>query len=237
MADAQMRTTFDFAGARGNPPHQRGPRSRRLRPHLRELWVVRNIDKDGFGPLIMCELPGPEPERLHPLNCASRTRHGADRVPPPVPALIVRFPDGSREFRYPRDRAPDGRRDLARQRSLPRDLGHRERRWRSGHGDRKTNPQGIGDLLGSEEGAPHTRCGRLDRQKERRAAVRRRALERVLSPSCISPACGFPTRTCGALAKLVDEVTRSFLEKSLALETGVVALAIEDRDRIGRCPD
>ncbi len=34
------------------------------------------------------------------------------------------------------------------------------------------------------------------------------------------------------LAKLVDEPTRSFLERSLALETGVVALTIEDRERI-----
>ena len=34
------------------------------------------------------------------------------------------------------------------------------------------------------------------------------------------------------LAELVDEPTRSFLEKSLALETRVVALTIEDRERI-----
>ena len=34
------------------------------------------------------------------------------------------------------------------------------------------------------------------------------------------------------LAKLVDEPTRSLLEKSLAFETGVVALTIEDRERI-----
>ena len=34
------------------------------------------------------------------------------------------------------------------------------------------------------------------------------------------------------LIELVDEPTRSLLEKSLALETGVVALTIEDRERI-----
>lgn len=34
------------------------------------------------------------------------------------------------------------------------------------------------------------------------------------------------------LITLVDEPTRSFLEKALALETGVVALTIEDRERI-----
>jgi len=33
------------------------------------------------------------------------------------------------------------------------------------------------------------------------------------------------------LIKLVDEPTRSLLEKSLALEAGVVALTIEDRER------
>ena len=34
------------------------------------------------------------------------------------------------------------------------------------------------------------------------------------------------------LIRLVDEPTRSLLEKSLAFETGVVALTIEDRERI-----
>ena len=34
------------------------------------------------------------------------------------------------------------------------------------------------------------------------------------------------------LIHLVDEPTRSLLEKSLAFETGVVALTIEDRERI-----
>jgi len=34
------------------------------------------------------------------------------------------------------------------------------------------------------------------------------------------------------LITLVDEPTRSFLERSLALETGVVALTIEDRERL-----
>ena len=34
------------------------------------------------------------------------------------------------------------------------------------------------------------------------------------------------------LIRLVDEPTRSLLQKSLAFETGVVALTIEDRERI-----
>ncbi len=37
--------------------------------------------------------------------------------------------------------------------------------------------------------------------------------------------------------KLVDEPTRSLLERSLAFETGVVALTIEDRERILRALD
>ena len=41
-----------------------------------------------------------------------------------------------------------------------------------------------------------------------------------------------PDEDVRELAKLVDEPTRSFLERSLALETGVVALTIEDRERI-----
>ena len=41
-----------------------------------------------------------------------------------------------------------------------------------------------------------------------------------------------PDEAVRELAKLVDEPTRSFLEKSLALETGVVALIIDDRERI-----
>ena len=39
------------------------------------------------------------------------------------------------------------------------------------------------------------------------------------------------------LITLVDEPTCSFLEKSLALETGVVALTIDDRERILRALD
>ena len=34
------------------------------------------------------------------------------------------------------------------------------------------------------------------------------------------------------LIRLVDEPTRSLLEKSLAFETGVVALTIDDRERL-----
>ena len=39
------------------------------------------------------------------------------------------------------------------------------------------------------------------------------------------------------LITLVDEPTRSLLEKSLVLETGVVALTIDDRERILRALD
>jgi hypothetical protein len=70
-----------------------------------------------------------------------------------VPALIVRFPDGSREFRYP-DR--------------PLEVGdaiwHEGTRFHvvsvseNGDGEQLTvtvepDPESIGDLLGSEEGA------------------------------------------------------------------------------------
>jgi hypothetical protein len=41
-----------------------------------------------------------------------------------------------------------------------------------------------------------------------------------------------PDEDVRELIKLVDEPTRSFLEKSLALDSGVVALTIEDRERI-----
>ena len=34
------------------------------------------------------------------------------------------------------------------------------------------------------------------------------------------------------LAKLVDEPTRSFLERSLALDSEVVALTLDDRERV-----
>jgi hypothetical protein len=41
-----------------------------------------------------------------------------------------------------------------------------------------------------------------------------------------------PDEDVRELIKLVDEPTRSLLERSLALETEVVALTIEDRERI-----
>jgi hypothetical protein len=41
-----------------------------------------------------------------------------------------------------------------------------------------------------------------------------------------------PDEDVRELAKLVDEPTRSFLEKSLGLEAEVVALTIDDRERI-----
>jgi hypothetical protein len=41
-----------------------------------------------------------------------------------------------------------------------------------------------------------------------------------------------PDEDVREIIRLVDEPTRSFLEKSLALEAEVVALTIEDRERI-----
>lgn len=41
-----------------------------------------------------------------------------------------------------------------------------------------------------------------------------------------------PDEDVRELMRLVDEPTRSFLEKSLALETEVVALTVDDRERI-----
>ena len=41
-----------------------------------------------------------------------------------------------------------------------------------------------------------------------------------------------PDEDVRELIKLVDEPTRSFLEKALALDSEVVALTIEDRERI-----
>lgn len=70
-----------------------------------------------------------------------------------MPALIVRFPDGSREFRYPETALQVG--DA---------IWHDNVRYHvisvteNDGGDQVTatvepDPQGIGDLLGSEEGA------------------------------------------------------------------------------------
>jgi hypothetical protein len=41
-----------------------------------------------------------------------------------------------------------------------------------------------------------------------------------------------PDEDVRELIKLVDEPTRSFLEQSIALESEVVALTVEDRERI-----
>ena len=46
-----------------------------------------------------------------------------------------------------------------------------------------------------------------------------------------------PDHDVRELIRLVGEPTRSVLEKSLAFETGVVALTIEDRERILRALD
>ena len=55
----------------------------------------------------------------------------------------------------------------------------------------------------------------------------------VRPPPCYPAGLRLPDEAVRELAKLVDEPTHSFLEKSLALETGVVALTIDDRERIG----
>ena len=64
----------------------------------------------------------------------------------------------------------------------------------------------------------------------REAAVKRRSLTGTFVP-CFPPACGFPTRTYASSSSSWTP-TRSFLEKSLALDSEVVALTIEDRERI-----
>ena len=61
VGEAQMRTSFDFAGAVEVHYISAVPEVGDYVTHLRELWVVRKIDEDGFSPMIMCELPGPEP--------------------------------------------------------------------------------------------------------------------------------------------------------------------------------
>lgn len=66
MADAQMRTTFDFSGAIEVHYISAVPDVGDYVTHLRELWVVRKIDEDGFGPMVMCELPGAESSGVIP---------------------------------------------------------------------------------------------------------------------------------------------------------------------------
>lgn len=73
--------------------------------------------------------------------------------------------------------------------------------------------------------------------KKRRAAVRGTPTCGVLFGPAFIAGLRIPDEDVRELAELVDEPTRSFFEKSLALDTGVVALAIEDRERIRRCPD
>ena len=66
VGNPQMRTTFDFAGAIEVHYISAVPEVGDYITHLRELWIVRKIGEDGFGPMIMCELPGPEPSGLIP---------------------------------------------------------------------------------------------------------------------------------------------------------------------------
>jgi hypothetical protein len=92
----------------------------------------------------------PFPERQYPPELC---RNSPPAIGVPVPVLVVRFPDGSKEFRYP-DR--------------PLEVGdavwHDGNRYHvvsisdNGDGKRLTimvepDPQSLGDIIGSEEGA------------------------------------------------------------------------------------
>lgn len=61
MGDAQMRVTFDFSGARQVHYVSAVPEIGDFVTHVRELWVVREVEEDGVGPLITCELPRSPP--------------------------------------------------------------------------------------------------------------------------------------------------------------------------------
>lgn len=54
-----MRVTFDFAGAREVHYLRTAPEVGDFVTHLSELWVVREVEENGVGPLITCELPQP----------------------------------------------------------------------------------------------------------------------------------------------------------------------------------
>ena len=59
VGDAQMRITFDFAGAREVHYLRVAPEVGDFITHTRDVWVVRKVGEDGVGPLITCELPQP----------------------------------------------------------------------------------------------------------------------------------------------------------------------------------
>ena len=61
--------------------------------------------------------------------------------------------------------------------------------------------------------------------------VRKRSLRGYQRP-CVSRRPADPHEDVRELIRLVDEPTRSLLEKALGLETEVVALTIDDRERI-----
>lgn len=60
MGDAQMRVTFDFAGAREVHYISDVPEVGDLITHGRELWVVKRVDEDDLGSVVTCELPPPQ---------------------------------------------------------------------------------------------------------------------------------------------------------------------------------
>ena len=59
MGDAQMRVTFDFAGAREVHYISAVPEVGDFVSHRRELWIVRKVEQDDVDLLITCELPLP----------------------------------------------------------------------------------------------------------------------------------------------------------------------------------
>ena len=59
MGDAQMRVTFDFAGAREVRYISAVPEVGDFVSHRRELWIVRKVEPDDVDLLITCELPLP----------------------------------------------------------------------------------------------------------------------------------------------------------------------------------
>ncbi len=59
MGDAQMRVTFDFAGAREVRYTSALPAVGDFVSHQRELWIVRKVEPDDVDPLVTCELSLP----------------------------------------------------------------------------------------------------------------------------------------------------------------------------------
>lgn len=60
VGESQMRVTYDFSGAREVHYVSAVPEVGDYVTHLRELWVVRKVEENGVGPLVICEPPRPE---------------------------------------------------------------------------------------------------------------------------------------------------------------------------------